>query len=201
MPRPLFALIFLLLVGCAGGPPRQAVTARHDLGDPANPWPEHTIVIRDVEVRAASWLDSPAQLYRRVDVAPLRRQSYAESRWVAPPGELLERWLARLILPLQPAGEVAGGCRLVVWLDELEQRFMSARDSEVVLAARAGLVRGNRILAQQSVQIVRPAPSPDSTGGVTATRAAAEALAEALAQWLGERRRREPELMSVCAGR
>lgn len=198
MHRPLLVLTFFLLSSCAMGPPRQAMIARHDLGDPTGRWPERAIVIRDVEVRAAPWLDSPAQSYRRVDAAPFRRQSYAASRWVAPPAELLERWLSRLILPEQPAGE---GCRLVLWLDELEQRFTTPRSSEVVLMARAGLLRGSRILAQQSLQIVRPAPTPDSAGGVEAVRAAAQGLAEALAGWLGERRRQEPDLVSVCAGR
>lgn len=197
----LLALMFFLLAGCVGGPPRQAMIARHDLGDPTGQWPERAIVIRDVEVRAAPWLESPALFYRRVATAPLQRQSYAASRWLAPPGELLERWLERLILPVQPPGDEAFGCRLVLWLDELEQRFVSARDSEVVLAARAGLSRGHRILAQQAFQIVRPAPSPDSAGGVQATRAAAQGLAEALAGWLGERRQREPALESVCAAR
>lgn len=201
MPRLLFALTFFLLAGCAGGPPRQAVTARHDLGDPAGQWPERAIVIRDVEVRAAPWLDSPDQLYRLVDAAPLQRQSYAASRWVAPPGELLERWLARLILPAQPAGDATGGCRLVVWLDELEQRFVSVRDSEVVLAVRASLLRGKRILAQQVFQIVRPAPTPDSAGGAQAARAAAQGLAETLAAWLGERRQQDPTLVAACAAR
>lgn len=197
----VLAVMVFLLAGCVGSTPRATAIARHDLGDPAGRWAENAIVIRDVEVRAAPWLDSPALLYRLADTAPLRRQSYAESRWVAPPGELLERWLERLILPVQPAGEASGGCRLVLWLDELEQRFGSPRASEVVLFARAGLWRGKRILAQQTVQIVRPAPTPDSAGGVQATRAAAEALAEALAQWLGERRQQEPALVSVCAGR
>ncbi|MFN6961617.1 MAG: hypothetical protein ACK4N6_05175 [Rhodocyclaceae bacterium] len=201
MRQPFLALMCILLAACAGGPPRQALIARHDLGDPVGRWPERAIVIREVDVRAAPWLESPAQLFRLGHTSPLRRQSYAQSRWVAPPGELLERWLSRLILPVQPAGEAGSGCRLVIWLDELEQRFTSPRSSEVVLAARAGLMRGNRILAQQAMQIARPAATPDSVGGVEATRAAAQALVEALADWLGERRRQEPGLVSVCAGR
>ncbi|MFN4148895.1 MAG: hypothetical protein ACK4E4_05010 [Rhodocyclaceae bacterium] len=201
MPRFLLALMSVLLAGCVGSPPRQTMIVRHDLGDPSGRWLERAIVIREVEVRAAPWLDTPAQFYRRVDTAPLQRQRYAASRWEAAPSEMLERWLARLILPEQPAGEAGGGCHLVIWLDELEQRFTSPRSSEVVLAARAGLLRGKRILAQKALRIVRPAPSPDSSGGVEATRAAVHGVAEALEQWLGERRQLEPELVSVCAGR
>ncbi|MFN3884728.1 MAG: hypothetical protein ACK4Q4_08225 [Rhodocyclaceae bacterium] len=201
MRRLSLALVCILLAGCAGGPPRQTMIVRHDLGDFTGRWPERAIVIREVEVRAAPWLDTPAQFYRRVDAAPLQRQRYAASRWVAPPGELLERWLSRLILPEQPAGEVAEGCRLVLWLDELEQRFTTPRSSEVVLLTRTALLRGKRILAQEAQRIVRPAPTPDSAGGVEATRAAVQALAEALAEWLGERRQRQPALVAACATR
>jgi len=118
---------------------------------------------------------------------------------VAPPAELLEQWLARIILPSQPAGHAQSGCRLVIWLDELEQRFVSASFSKVVLAARAQLMQGERVLAQQSLQIVQPAATPDSAGGVQATREAARALTEALAGWLSERRRSDPSLAQTCS--
>jgi cholesterol transport system auxiliary component len=188
-------MTFFLLAGCVGSPSREARSARFDLGDPQARWPAAGVRIRQVEVRAAPWLESTAQYYRLNHSTPLRRQSYAESRWVAPPGVLLEQWLKRLILPRQPPGDLQRGCRLVIWLDELEQRFASASSSEVVLAARAALMLGPRMLAQENLQIARPAATPDSAGGVIAARAAVQALAESLA----ERWHRDASLAEACA--
>ncbi len=193
-------LMVFLLAGCVGSPPREKPIARYDLGDPVGHWPQDGIVIRQIEVRAAHWFASPAQLYRLSHLSPQQRQSYAESRWVAPPAELIEHWLTRVILPGQPAGNANSGCRLVIWLDELEQRFTSAMLSEVVLMARAELMHRQRLLAAERLHVIRPAMTADSAGGARATREAVQELTEALIRWLEERRQREPELSRTCAG-
>jgi cholesterol transport system auxiliary component len=197
--RFLILLGAFLLTACVGSPPRQSEIARHDLGDPESRWPATRIAISRVDVRVAAWLDSPAQLYRLNYADPLRRQSYAENRWVAPPGELLERWLQRHILSGQNEG-AGPGCRLVLWLDELEQRFAAPRTSEVVLNVRASLqaLRGETTLARHDFHLVRPAPSPDARGGVQATRAAAAALTQELARWLGDLARERPQAIAMC---
>ncbi len=201
--RALLAILSaFLLAGCVGSPPRPVDIARHDLGDQfeqGDRWPATGVAISRVEVRVAAWLDTAAQLYRLDYADPLTRRSYAENRWVAPPGELLERWLQRRILTGQDAG-AGPGCRLVVWLDELEQRFETPRSSQVVLAARAGLLplRGDAVLAQQAFRIVRPAPTPDARGGVMATRAAADALARDLVDWLVGLSRERPRGIAQC---
>jgi cholesterol transport system auxiliary component len=202
MRRFIIILCAMLLAACVGNPPRLVEIARHDLGDPVDTmgrWPATGIAISRIDVRVATWLDSPLQLYRLNYADPLRRQSYAENRWVAPPGELLERWLQRRILSGQ--NEVAGpGCRLVLWLDELEQRFDTPRSSQVVLDARASLqpLRGDTILAQQEFHLVKAAPTPDARGGVQATRAGADALTQELARWLGDLARERPQTIAMC---
>ncbi|MFZ5497595.1 MAG: ABC-type transport auxiliary lipoprotein family protein [Pseudomonadota bacterium] len=193
MMRRWLLVLLISLSGCLNHPRPDAPIARHDFGDPAGRWPAGGIAIRQVKVEAAPWLDASAQLYRLQYATPLRRESFATSRWVAPPGELLERWLERVILPAQPGG--VGGCRLVIMLDELEQRFTSPTASEVVLAVRANLLQGKRLVTSKAIEITRPASTPDSAGGVRATRAAVQALAEALAVWVGESR----QLASACA--
>jgi cholesterol transport system auxiliary component len=197
--RFLILLSAFLLTACVGNPPRQTEIARHDLGDPEGRWPATGVAISRVDVRVAAWLDSPAQLYRLNYADPLRRQSYAENRWVAPPGELLERWLQRRILSGQRAG-IASGCRLVLWLDELEQRFDAPRSSQVVLDVRASLqaLRGDAILAQQEGHMVKAAPTPDARGGVQATRAASEAMAGALANWLVKLASEQSPAIAIC---
>lgn len=197
--RFLILLSAFLLTACVGSPPRQTEIARHDLGDTDGRWPATGVAISRVDVRVAAWLDSQAQLYRLNYADPLRRQSYAENRWVAPPGELLERWLQRRILSGQGAG-IASGCRLVLWLDELEQRFDAPLSSQVVLEVRASLqaLRGDAILAQQEFHMIKATPTPDARGGVQATRTAAAALAGDLNHWLGELSRTRPEIANLC---
>lgn len=202
MRRIIVILGALLLAGCVGSPPRPVDIARHDLGDPGEPggrWQAGGVAISRVEVRAAAWLDAAAQAYRLDYADPLTRRSYAENRWVAPPGELLERWLQRRILTGHEAS-AGPGCRLVVWLDELEQRFAAPRSSEVVLAVRASLLplRGDAVLAQQVFRIVKPGPTPDARGGVAATRAGADALAQELARWLADLARERPQAITIC---
>jgi len=192
-------LLTFLLAACVGNPPRSVDIARHDLGDPGTRWLANGVEISRVDVRVAAWLDSPMQLYRLSYVDPLTRHSYAENRWVAPPGELLERWLQRRILSGQNA-DAGPGCRLIVWLDELEQRFDGPRSSHVVLEARASLqpLRGDTVLAQQVFHIVKTAGSPDARGGVQATRAGADALAQDLTRWLAELARERPQTAAQC---
>lgn len=186
-----------LLAGCVGSPPRAVDIARHDLGDLAGPGLAAALPIARVEVRVPAWLDTTAQGYRLDYADPLARRSYAENRWVAPPGELIERRLQRRILSGHDLGP---GCRLVVWLDELEQRFATPQTSAVVLAARASLLplRGDAVLAQQALRIVKPAPTPDARGGVLATRAAAEALTHELARWLTDLSRDPQRAIMSC---
>lgn len=199
MRRVIVILGAFLLAACVGTPPRPVEIVRHDLGDPGGGWPVTGVAISRVDVRVAAWLDTAAQLYRLSYADPLTRHSYAENRWVAPPGDLLERWLQRRILSGQNM-DAGPGCRLIMWLDELEQRFDSPRASQVVLEARASLqpLRGDTVLAQQAFHIVKAAGSPDARGGVQATRAGADALAQELARWLGDVAQTRPQTVAIC---
>lgn len=194
--RPFIAILSaFLLAACVGNPPQKSDIATNDLG----PLPEGAraagFPLAALDVRAASWLDTPAQLYRLAYADPARRQAYIASRWAAAPAELLERTLQRRI-----AFDPPGHCRLGIALDELEQRFASTQNSEVVLEVRAAVQsgRGATPLAQRAFRIARPAPTPDARGGVAATRSAADALAEELTRWLGDLARQQPALVQQC---
>lgn len=202
MKRLLVVLAGALLAACVGNV-RTTDMARYDFGDiaarEAEQWPASRIPIAAVDVQSSSWLAGPAMHFRLAYAEPLRRQNYAESRWAAPPAELLEALLKRRVLFAQPDFSGAG-CRLRLVLDELEQRFDAPQKSQVALEVRALLtpVRGGEVLAKRAFLIHRPASTPDARGGVTAARDAAQGLANDLGSWLGEISREKPAIVERC---
>ena len=177
-------LVALLLVGCGSGSKSISSVAYYDLGA-VQPAPNNRIVasLRSIDVFAVSWLDSSAMQYRLLYAANQRRQNYADSRWVAPPAELLGHALRKRML----SGETGGACRLRVDLDEFAQVFDSAKASHVLLEARVQVVApsGGDILARHSFNLSRPADSADASGGVAALTGAVEAFSTELHDWLG----------------
>ena len=86
-----------------------------------------------------SWLDTPQLQYRLLFADATRRRSYAESRWVAPPGELLEAALRRQLMGDGNA-PANGGCMLRVDLDELLQVFHTPQRSDGLIELQVSLV-------------------------------------------------------------
>lgn len=198
MFRYLAMLSVLLLAGCIGNPPRAVDLAQHDLGEVADERLSTAVPLAGLRVRAASWLDSSAQHYRLSYADATRRHAYAASRWIAPPAELLERYLERRLVFAQPG--TVPGCRLILQLDELEQRFTAPQASQVVLEVRASLLPryGEELVARRAFAIRQDAFSPDAQGGVRATRAAADALAQDLVRWLAELAYERPQAVVHC---
>lgn len=177
-------LASLVLAACGAGSRSISSVAYYDLGT-VQPAPNNRVVasLRSIDVFAVSWLDSSAMQYRLLYAANQRRQNYAESRWVAPPAELLGHALRKRML----SGEAGGACRLRIDLDEFAQVFDSAKASRVVLEARVQLVEpaGGDILARRNFSLTRPAASADAGGGVAALAAAVEAFSAEMHDWLG----------------
>lgn len=185
MSKLFLTLLAGALLSACGGVPRVSEPTRYDLGVPAGAAATWRLHLGATDVQAASWLASTAMHYRLAYAEPLRRQSYGESRWAAPPAELLESVLKRR----HAAAEANGpGCRLHLVLDEFEQRFDAPQSSQVVLEARGVLLpaRGSDMLARRGFRIVKPAASADARGGAAAAREAAMALADELAAWSNE---------------
>jgi len=199
MRKIILILSLLMLAACVGNPPREAEIASYDLGSFSGTWTSPGFPIATVDVKASTWLDSPAQLYRLAYADDLRRRAYTQSRWAAPPAELLEHALQRRIIFGQP--DFTGpGCRLQLSLDELEQRFDTPQSSKALLEIRAALLppQGETPLAKHAFKIEKPAPTADARGGVAATHSVAQALADELAQWLGDVSRERPQLALAC---
>lgn len=187
-----------LLAAC-GGNVATVEPVRYDLGSLAGNWSGARIPIVAVDVQAASWLSGPAMHFRLAYAEPLRRQTYVESRWAAPPAELLETFLKRRIVFGQP--DFSGtGCRLQLVVDEFEQRFDDPQKSHTTLAARALLtpLHGGDMLSKKAFLVQKPAPAADARGGVAAARDAVQALADELGNWLGELARERPAIVERC---
>lgn len=177
MRFPIVAILAsLLLAACVGGnvrPPQ----ARFDFGATAVAQGGAEIGLAAVEVAAPSWLAGQGMQYRLAYGDAGRRDSYADSRWVAPPAELLERALSRRL-----AG--AGSCRLRLELDEFIQVFDNERMSRLVLAGRASLLAGRETVARRAFSLARPTASADAAGGVAAATQVVDGLGEEIAGWL-----------------
>jgi cholesterol transport system auxiliary component len=141
-------------------------------------------------------------LYRLGYEDPYQLRPYAFARWSAAPGQLIRQRLRdvlgreRPVLDQSAAAALArrGGTPppvLRVELEEFSQLFDSPHESQGVLRLRATLLEntggGERLLAQRSFDVRRPAPSADAPGGVRALTAAVDAAAADIAAWLRER--------------
>lgn len=180
MNRTLFVLCATVmgLTACVGGPAPRPAIATYDLGN-ISPLQTNSFPIGRVDVNGPGWLDSPAMQYRQA-ADPARRQTYAESRWVAPPGQLVEAALRRQLI----AGTDAG-CRVRVELDEWIQQFDESGASRAQAAARVSLfsARGDELLGRKAMRLEQAAGA-DARGGVTAFTALQLQVAEGIAAWV-----------------
>jgi cholesterol transport system auxiliary component len=176
----LFLLAALALAGCVPNNVRQNEAAVFDFGAAAGAW--HGPALRRLDVAAPSWLGTPAMQYRLAYNEGARRRAYADSRWAAPPAELLERALRGRAV--DAGAGPASGCRLRLELDEFAQFFDTAQASRLVVAVRARLLsRAEQPLVARGFTVERPAGA-DARAGVAAASAAVQELGDRLAAWL-----------------
>lgn len=171
------------LVACGGLPQRASVPAIYDLGLAAAVSPAPAVIPAQIDVRGPSWLATSAMQYRLEYREPAQRQLFAESRWAAPPAEMLQR---RLLQALSAPSSSGGGCRLRLEIDEFTQAFDAPESSAAVIIARAELLppRGENVVARRAFAMREPATSADAKGGVTAFRRAGDRLANEITGWM-----------------
>lgn len=196
-----------LLAGCSSLPDKPVRESLYDFGPlPAGeavvPSPGGVpLVLPDVEVSAS--LETSALLYRLGYDDPFQLRPYAYARWSAEPGDLLQQRLreflgrTRTVLEQRTAESLArrGGIAALVLrveLQEFSQLFDAPGASRGIVRLRCTLTEsaegGNRLVAQRSFSVERPAPTPDAAGGVRALTAATDAAAQDIAAWLGQQR-------------
>lgn len=205
MRRRAVLLLGAALAGCKSLPDKPKAQTMYDFG-PAAPAPTVTapprpaLLLPEVEVKGV--LETTALLYRLGYEDPFQLRPYAYARWSAPPGQLIRQRLRDVLGRERPVLDEAAAAALArrgggappvlrTELEEFSQLFDSARESQGVLRLRATLLEntggGERLLAQRSFDLRRPAPSADAAGGVRALTAAVDAAAADIAAWLRER--------------
>lgn len=206
-PRSCALLLAVALAGCKALPDKPAQQTMYDFGGttaaapavataPARP----PLLLPEVE--ASGVLETTSLLYRLGYEDAHQLRPYAYARWSAPPGQLLRQRLRdvlgrdRPVLDSSAAAALSrrGGAAppvLRIELEEFSQLFDSPAASRGVLRLRATLLEntggGERLVAQRSFELQRPAPSADAAGGVRALTAASDAAAQDIAAWLRER--------------
>ena len=200
--RACMLLLAAALAGCKALPSKPQRQTMYDFG-PAAPY-EGTVsaqrpalLLPDVEVSGI--LETPALLYRLGYENPHELLPYAYARWSAPPGQLVRQRLRDVLGRDRPVLDTAGGSALTrrgsapppvlrVELEEFSQLFDAPGQSKGVVRMRCTLLEntagGERLVAQRSFDVERPAPTGDAAGGVRALTAATEAAAQEIAAWL-----------------
>ncbi|MEK6384013.1 MAG: ABC-type transport auxiliary lipoprotein family protein [Paraburkholderia tropica] len=185
----LAALAIGTLAACAGNPAALS-DIRYDLGPqeapPAPPAPPTLPPLKVLEVSAPATLDHDGIVYR-IGGDSQRSARYASSHWTMSPARLLTQRLrtslATRVTVLSGADAVQAPM-LKVELTEFEQVFDTASESSGVLAARATLMQGGKVIAQRSFLARAPASTPDAAGGAAALRTASDDFASQIGAWL-----------------
>lgn len=192
----------LALAGCQALPDKPTEQTMYDFGPVATvpaAGAATGLPLQLPDVQVTGILETSALLYRLAYEDVNRLRPYAFARWSAEPGELLRQRLRDVLGRDRPVLDSAASAALTrrgatpppvlrVELEEFSQVFDSPAASRGVVRVRCTLLEstggGERLVAQRSFQVERPAPTPDAAGGVRAMAAASDALAQELAAWL-----------------
>ncbi|RKU00993.1 ABC transporter [Burkholderia sp. Nafp2/4-1b] len=185
------ALALLTLVIAAGCADNSAALSniRYDLGPAAPVVTAGTApALKVLDVGAPDALGTDKFVYRLAYADAQRMAVYRDSRWTAPPAQLLTQ---RLRGALSSRGTVLEGSdgvsapTLKVDLNEFEQVFDGQSQSHGAVTARATLVQGGKVLGQRTFVARAPSSTPDAAGGARALAAASDELVSQIAAWVG----------------
>jgi cholesterol transport system auxiliary component len=203
-PRLAAALSVALLAGCAGFVDRPVRPVLFDMG-PLPPLtapvdrnaPRVALVLPEIEAFGA--LEGSAVLYRLGYADDHQLRAYSQSRWSAPPPQLVRQRLRQQLgreRPVLGLDETATLVResgqplflLRMELEEFAHVFDAPDASRGVIRLRATLFAstpsGERMLGQRSIAVQGVAPTADASGGVRALTEATDAAAADIHQWL-----------------
>ena len=215
--RGLFCLFFggFLLSGCSALPDKPVRASLYDFG-PGNLTAVPTalqaalptlpaLAIDDISTSGGA-LDNQAVLYRLTYQNEQELRPYTFARWSMPPAQLVRQRLREQLGQQRNIFDARGGLALNrsqnavlpmllrLDLDEFSHVFTAPDASVGLIRLRATLIEqatsGEKLIAQRSVVVQRPAPSADAPGGVRALTAATDAAIEEIDVWLQQTQRR-----------
>ena len=212
--RPILGLlalgVALLAVGCGALPDKPARATLYDFGPgpvvAAAPAAANLPALPPImlaEIDASMRLESTQLVYRLGYADANELRPYGQARWSLTPAQLLHQRLRDALAARRTVlgpDESAAVSRiqgrvpdiLRVSLDEFSHYFESPAKSVGLVRLRATLIRGgsggDRVLAQHSFTVQRPAPSADAAGGVKGLAAASDAAVAELVAWLEQPR-------------
>lgn len=206
--RHLFGLIFagLVLSGCSALPDKPVRSVMYDFGPGALTSVASTrqarlapLAIDDIGTSGGA-LDNMAVLYRLSYVDAQQLRPYSQARWSMPPAQLIRQRLRDKLSERRSvfaAGDSAAINRsqnvvlprlLRIELEEFSHYFSSPESSVGLVRMRVSLMElttaGEKLVAQRSVVVQRPAASLDAPGGVRAMAQAIDAAIEEIDQWV-----------------
>ena len=172
MNRAALALVLIGTSGCATAPAPRT----YDLGIEV---PQARLqALRPVTVRASAPLDGVEMHYRLAWRNASEVAAYTQSRWAAPPAELLRKQLLRASV------EGPAKCALEIELQEFSQVFASAQASEARIELQASLAGPKGRIGARSWHITEPNGGADAAGGAAALARAADAAVGEIAGWV-----------------
>jgi cholesterol transport system auxiliary component len=193
----------LALAGCAGFIDKPQRPALFDMGPlppiatpVERPGPRVPLVMTEIEASGA--LEGASVLYRLGYADDYQLRAYSQSRWSAPPPQLVRQRLRqqlgreRPVLNLDESAALSrDGSQFLVLRMELEEFahvFDAPARSRGVIRLRATLLAstpaGERLVGQRSISVQGVAPTQDASGGVRALTEATDAAAADISQWL-----------------
>ncbi len=187
---PVAVLLVALLAGCASDAARVS-NLRYDLG-PADPAtvavaPAAGTALKVLDVHAPDAFDSDKFVYRLAYADAQRIATYRDSRWTAPPAQLLTQRLRAALAAhgtVLDGGDAVNAPVLHVELNSFEQVFDGEAQSHGDVSVRATLTRDGKVLGQRSFVSRAPAATADAAGGAAALANASNDLVAQLVAWL-----------------
>ena len=212
--KSLFCMLFAgsLLSGCSALPDKPVRASLYDFG-PGNLTVVPTarqaalpaLAIDNISTSGGA-LDNQAVLYRLTYQNEQELRPYTFARWTMPPAQLVRQRLREQLGQQRNIFDARGGLALNrsqnavlpmllrLDLDEFSHVFTAPETSVGLIRLRATLIEqatsGEKLIAQRSVVVQRPAPSADAPGGVRALTAATDAAIDEIDLWLQQSRPR-----------
>ncbi|WP_175996642.1 ABC-type transport auxiliary lipoprotein family protein [Burkholderia stabilis] len=184
----LAVLTLSLAAGCAGHGAALS-NIRYDLGPAASVATAGSgPALKVLDVGAPDALDSDKFTYRLAYADAQHVAVYRDSRWTAPPAQLLTQRLRGALSSRGTVLEGSDGVRaptLKVDLNEFEQVFDGQSQSHGAVTARATLMLNGKVLGQRTFVARAPSSTPDAAGGARALATASDQLVSQIAAWVG----------------